>query len=116
DLMLRLGRPIPYEHRPACYDRLCTLTSRDYVPRPYPGHMTMFSAAGNSERHRAHWEPLARDRLRVLEVQTQHNDMLFPPHSRLLAGYFDAGLDAVPHSYSNGPSLAAERRPGSSSK
>jgi amino acid adenylation domain-containing protein len=95
DLWLRLGRSIPYEQRPTYYDWLCTQANRSYIPRPYPGHITMFSSAGNSERQRGHWGPFARGGLTVLEVPAGHNSMVFPPHSKLLAEHFDACLDAT---------------------
>jgi hypothetical protein len=87
-----LGRSIPYERRLIYYDRLCVRASRDYVPKPYPGYITMFSRAGNSERHRKDWAPLARGGLTVPEVRAEHGDMMLPPHSKLLAEYFDACL------------------------
>ncbi len=95
DLRFRLGRSIPYEHRSTYYDWLCTHATRGYVPKPYPGHITMFSSAGNSERQRAHWGPLAHGGLTVLEVPAGHGDMASPPHSKLLAEHFDACLDAT---------------------
>jgi oxalate---CoA ligase len=95
DRSFRLGRSIPYEYRPVYYEWLCLRANRDYVPKPYAGHITMFSSAGNSERQRAHWGPLARGGLTVLEVPAGHDDMVLPPHSKRLAEYFDACLDAV---------------------
>jgi hypothetical protein len=68
--------------------------------KSYTGHIMMFSSAGNSERQRAYWEPLARGGLTVLEVPAGHDDMVSPPHSKRLAEYFDACLDAVTSSYS----------------
>jgi thioesterase domain-containing protein len=93
DLWIRLGCPIPYEHRPAFYERLCVRAGRVYVPKPYIGHVTMFSSAGNSEWHRARWGALAGGGLTVLEVPAGHNDMVLPPYSQLLAEQFDACLD-----------------------
>jgi acyl-CoA synthetase (AMP-forming)/AMP-acid ligase II/acyl carrier protein len=98
DLWVRQGRSIPYKHRSSYYVWLCSRASRHYVPKPYTGHITMFSGAGNSERHRAHLGPIARGGLTVLEVPAQHEHMVFPPHSRLLAEYFDSCLDATMHS------------------
>jgi hypothetical protein len=92
DLCLRVGLSIPYEHRPPYYDRLCVRASRGYVPKAYPGHITMLSAVGNSERQKTHWGPLARGGLTVLELPAGHDDMVLPPHSKLLAEYFDACL------------------------
>ena len=65
------------------------------MPKPYPGHITMFSSAGNSEQQRAHWGPLALGGLTVLEVPAGHDDMVLPPHSKLLAEHFDACLDTA---------------------
>ena len=96
-LTLRLGGSIPHEHRPAHYDLLFGRASRNYVPKPYPGHITMFSSAGNSERQRANWGPLARGGLTVLEMPAGHDDMVLPPQSKLLAEHFDACLDATLH-------------------
>ncbi len=95
DLWFRLGRSIPYEHRSTYYDWLCKRAGRSYVPKPYPGHITMFSSAGNSERQRRHWGPLAHGGLIVLEVPAGHGDMASPPHSKLLAEHFDACLNAA---------------------
>ena len=94
-LRLRLGRSVAYEDRPAYYDRLCGRANRQYVPKSYPGHITMFSSAGNSERQRAHWGPLALGGLTVLEVPAGHDDMVLPPYSKLLAEHFDACLDTA---------------------
>jgi thioesterase domain-containing protein len=55
----------------------------------------MFSSAGNSERQRAHWGPLARGGLTVFEVPASHHDMVGPPYSKTLAEHFDACLDAA---------------------
>jgi amino acid adenylation domain-containing protein len=92
DLWLRVGLSVPYEHRPTYYDRLCVRASRGYVPKPYPGHITMLSSAGNSERQKTHWESLARGGLTLFELSAGHDDMVLPPHSKLLAEYFDACL------------------------
>jgi amino acid adenylation domain-containing protein len=92
DRWIRHGRSIPHEYRPAYYERLSVRANRSFVPKPYPNHITIFSSAGNSERQRAHWGPLARGGLTVLEVPAGHMDMVFPPHSKLLAEYFDACL------------------------
>jgi len=66
-----------------------------YMPKPYSGHITMFSSAGNSERQKKDWTPLARGGLTVLEVPAEHNDMASPPHSKLLAEHFDACLNGA---------------------
>jgi thioesterase domain-containing protein/acyl carrier protein len=95
DLWCRLGRSIPYEDRSIYYYWVCKRANRGYVPEPYPGHITMFSSAGNSARQRAHWGPLARGGLTVLEVPAGHSNMVSPPHSQILAKYFDTCLDAT---------------------
>jgi len=53
----------------------------------------MFSSAGNSERHKALWGPLALGGLTVLEVPGGHHGMMLPPHSKVLAQYFDRRLE-----------------------
>jgi thioesterase domain-containing protein/acyl carrier protein len=93
DLWLRLGRAIPYKYRHSYHNRLRIRANHTYVHKPYAGHITMFSSAGNSELRRAHWGPLAREGLTVLEVPASHEEMVLPPHSKLLAEYFDACLD-----------------------
>jgi len=93
DLWIRQGHSIPHKYRPTYYPWLCSRSNIGYVPKPYRGHITMFSSAGNSERQRAHWGPLARGGLTVLEVPAGHMEMIEPPHSRLLAEHFDACLD-----------------------
>jgi amino acid adenylation domain-containing protein len=95
DLWIRRGRPIPYRHRAAYYQWLCMRASLKHVTKPYPGHITMFSSAGGSERQTAHWGSLARGGLTVLEVPAGHMEMLEPPHSKLLAEHFDACLDTA---------------------
>jgi thioesterase domain-containing protein len=92
DLWFRLGGSIPYKYRHAYYEWLRLRASRNYVHKSYTGHIMMFSSAGNSERQRAYWEPLARGGLTVLEVPAGHDKMVWPPHSKRLAEYFDACL------------------------
>ena len=94
-LKLYLRQPIPYDHRTAWYDWLGRRAGHNYVPTPYAGHITMFSSAGNFERQQAHWGPLAGGGLTILEVPASHDDMVLPPHSKLLAEYFDTCLDAA---------------------
>jgi thioesterase domain-containing protein/acyl carrier protein len=93
DLWIGLGGAIPYKYRHTYYDRLRIRAGHAYVYKPYAGHITMFASAGNSEQQRANWRPLARGGLTVLEVPASHLDMVLPPHSKLLAEYFDACLD-----------------------
>ena len=69
--------------------------SRNYVYKPYPGHITVLSSAGNSEHQRARWGPLARGGLIVVEVPAGHNDMVSPPHSKFVAEHFDEWLKAI---------------------
>jgi thioesterase domain-containing protein len=93
DLRIRYGHSIPFEHRPTFYDWLCSRANLHYVATPYPGRITMFSSVGNSEQQRASWGPLARGGLTIFEIPASHDDMVLPPHSKLLAEYFDACLD-----------------------
>jgi thioesterase domain-containing protein len=92
---LNFGRPIPYKHRPDLYDWLCRRANRQYMPKPYTGHITIFSSAGNYERQRVNWGPLAGAGMTILEVPASHNDMVLPPHCKFLAKHFDASLNAV---------------------
>ena len=94
-LRLSLGQPIPYDHRTTWYDWVCRRASRNYVPKPYTGHITMFSSAGNSERQKAHWGPLATGGLTIFEIAATHDDIVLPPYSKLLAEHFDACLDVT---------------------
>jgi thioesterase domain-containing protein len=95
DLWHRLRRSIPYKYRPTYWRWLLYRANRAYVLKPFPGHITFFSSAGNSERRREHWGPLARGGLTVFEVPAGHYEMIQPPHSKLLAEHFDACLDAA---------------------
>lgn len=95
DLWARLGRPVPYERQPGYFNWLYVRANRDHMLKPYRGHITVFSSAGNSERQRAFWTPLACGGLTVLEVPASHDDMVLPPHSKLLAEYIDACLDSA---------------------
>jgi amino acid adenylation domain-containing protein len=103
---LQSGHSIPYAQRPLCYDRICRLATRGYEPKPYPGHITMFSSAGNSERQKQSWKPLANGGLTVLEVPAGHDDMVLPPFSKLLAEHFDGRLDAVAEANKLSPEVA----------
>jgi hypothetical protein len=90
DLWFRMGRSIPYEQRTAYYDWISSRANQSYVVKPYPGHITMISSAGNSERQQARWGPIAGGGLTALEVPADHGLMASPPHSKLLAEYFNA--------------------------
>ena len=94
DRWIQQGRSVPYEHRDIYYERLGKRATRSYVPKPYPGHIVMFSSAGKSDLRRADWGPLAGGGITVLEVPAGHYDMVSPPFSKLLTEYFDACLDA----------------------
>jgi acyl-CoA synthetase (AMP-forming)/AMP-acid ligase II/thioesterase domain-containing protein/acyl carrier protein len=95
DLWLRTGHSIPYEYRRSYYIWLRRRASLTHVAKPYSGHITMFSSAGNSERQKARWAPLARGGLTVLEIPAEHDHMVNPPHSKFLAEHLDACLDAT---------------------
>jgi amino acid adenylation domain-containing protein len=95
DLWLRLGRSIPYNYRLTYHDWLRRRASRAYVHKPYSGHITIFSSANRSERQKADWGPLAHGVLTVLEVPAAHNDIIAPPHSKLVAEHIDSCLDAT---------------------
>jgi thioesterase domain-containing protein/acyl carrier protein len=95
DLWFRQGRAIPHAHRVSYYGWICHRAKLHYAAKPYTGHITMFSSTGNSQRQRAYWGPLASGGLTVLEVPAGHADIVLPPHSKLLAEYFDACLDVT---------------------
>jgi hypothetical protein len=63
--------------------------------KPNPGCITVFAAKDKSDWHRARWSPIALGGLCIHEVPADHFDMVWPPHSSLLASYFDAGLDST---------------------
>ena len=93
-LSLRLGRPIPHAERPEFYDWLCARANRVYEPRPYSGPITVFSSEGNSGRQQRDWQRVAHGGLTILEVPTNHDDMILPPFSKTLAKYLDECLAA----------------------
>jgi amino acid adenylation domain-containing protein len=95
DLGIRLGGSIPYKRRNDYHEWLKIRTTRNYGHEPYPGHIKVFSSAGNSERQTAFWGPLALGGLTVLEIPAPHNDIVSPPHTKVLAEYLDSCLDAV---------------------
>jgi acyl-coenzyme A synthetase/AMP-(fatty) acid ligase/thioesterase domain-containing protein/acyl carrier protein len=92
DVWLGLGLSVPHRYRARYYDLLCIRATRRHAATPYSGHITMFSSAGNSDRHKALWGPLALGGLTVLEVPGGHHDMMLPPHCKGLAQYFDRCL------------------------
>ena len=77
------------------YEWLCARARRQYVPRPYSGHLTIFSSAGNSEWQRLCWRPLVQGGLTVFEVPARHDLMIWPPHSKLLAEKVDYCLQRL---------------------
>ena len=50
--------------------------------------LTVFSAKGRAEWHRKRWSSIAEGGLSVYEVAADHFDMVWPPHSTLLAEAF----------------------------
>src|SRR5262249_42577988 len=81
DLRFRQGRAIPHAHRISYYGWVCTRARFYYAAKPYIGHITMFTSAGNSGSQRARWGPFARGGLTVLEVPAKHADIVLPPNS-----------------------------------
>lgn len=92
DVWLGLGLSVPHRYRARYYDLLCIRATRRHVAKPYSGHITMFSSAGNSERHKALWGSLALGGLTILEIPGDHHGMMLPPYSELLAKFFDGCL------------------------
>jgi hypothetical protein len=75
---------------------LCRRANFQYIPKPYPAHITMFASAGNFERQKADWGPLTHGGgLTVVEIPGGHTGMLFPPYSKMLAEHLDACLAAA---------------------
>jgi thioesterase domain-containing protein/acyl carrier protein len=84
---------------------------RDYVPRPYPGRVTLFRARARP-LFRLHgrdlgWTKLAGGGLEILAVPGNHETMLKPPHVTALAEALLSRLkDAHARSGVNGPSTS----------
>jgi amino acid adenylation domain-containing protein len=89
------GRPIPYPERVLFYSRIYFRATRHYSRRPYPGAVAMFVREGTAEWHRERWLPLALGGLTVREIPAGHTEMVWPPHSTMLAEGFDACLDGI---------------------
>ncbi len=87
------GRPTPYTERRNFYYWLFSRAARGYSPKPFPGHLIVFSSEGMSECHKKRSGPLALDGLTVTEIPAKHLEMVWPPYSKLLAEAFDACLD-----------------------
>jgi acetoacetyl-CoA synthetase len=93
ELRYKLGGPIPYEKRARFYRLMFLRASQRYRLQPYRGPLTMFSAQGMTERHRERWNNIAGGGLMIHEIPADHFNLVWPPHSTLLAECFDAGLD-----------------------
>src|SRR5262249_35989434 len=88
-------RTLSHSQRTDYYDLLSRRARRRYVPQPYPGPLTMFASIDTSEWQRRCWQPLVQGGLTVLEVPAGHNDMCYPPHSRLMAQKIDDCLERL---------------------
>jgi amino acid adenylation domain-containing protein len=84
---------LSHTQRSDYYDLLSRRAKRRYVPQPYPGPLTIFASIDTSEWQRRCWQPLARGGLTVLEIAAGHNDMCYPPHSKLMAEKIDDCLE-----------------------
>ena len=92
----RLFKPtMSHSQRSQYYELLSRRAKRHYAPQPYSGHLTIFSSAGNSEWQRLCWKPLVQGGLTVLEVPASHDQMVVPPHSKLLAEKVDDCLESL---------------------
>ena len=95
ELRCLLRRPIPYEERAAFYRFIYFRASHNYQPRPYAGPITIFSAKGKTEWHRKRWSSIAEGGLSIYEVPAGHFEIVWPPHSALLAQHFDTALASL---------------------
>ena len=91
-LRTRLFRRPRYTLRSDLYWGICKRLARRYVPKPYAGHIVMFSSKDNANPHRVFWGPLALGGLTVHEIPTGHAKMVLAPYSAILAAAFDASL------------------------
>jgi hypothetical protein len=87
------GRPTPYTERRTFYYWLFSRAARSYSPKPFPGHLIVFSSRGQSEWHKKRSGPLALGGLTVKEIPAKHLEMVWPPYSTMLAEAFDGCLD-----------------------
>ena len=92
ELRVLTGRPIPYGKRAEYYQHMFVTANRRYRTKAYDGAIVVFSAKGRSDWHRARWSSVAQRGFSVYEVPADHFDLVWPPHSTLLAQHFDAAL------------------------
>ena len=92
----RLGRPLPRVLKNI--EELNFAAVKDYVPRVYPGHATIFlatddlTAAYDVEEG---WQDLVSGGLQKIRVPGNHLDIVKEPHVRVLAQQLRACLDTV---------------------
>jgi amino acid adenylation domain-containing protein len=70
------------------------LAARNYVPRPWPGRVTFYSAVEevSAEENEYGWRMLAAGGLEVVPIPGDHQSMIRQPHVRLLAAGLKSGL------------------------
>jgi amino acid adenylation domain-containing protein len=67
---------------------------RQYIPRPYPGRVTFFSAREevSSLENQCGWQSLAQGGVKIIEVPGNHQTMIKPPNVQGLAQQLTACL------------------------
>jgi thioesterase domain-containing protein len=95
------GRPVAEPFRRLLADHYQAL--RDYVPRVYPGTVTLFRARTRPlfrlHEHDLGWGRLAGGGLKVVPVPGNHETMLKEPHVRVLAGALMTHLRGARHGW-----------------
>ena len=95
-------------HGAAASDRAAI---NDYVPKVYPGRMTLFRAsqqpAGYNYTPQLGWEGLAAEGVEVHDLPGYYGSILIEPRVRILAAQLQACLDKA----QDAEGLAADERP-----
>jgi amino acid adenylation domain-containing protein len=94
---LRRGRKVPQSIRVPMLINAHVTAAHPYVPRPYPGRITLFSAVHNTARDSediAHWERHAEGGIEVHEVPGGHM-VIAEPGVQVLAKKLRACIDVA---------------------
>lgn len=97
----RLGRPLPEELQEFTYRELNTEASNQYIPKVYPGRLTLIRAHDKATDVSVSafidpelgWGGLATEGIEIHEVHGNHLSMLKEPHVRKLAETLEACID-----------------------